>query len=60
MAQHGVVHLVGVGAGDPDGVEQVLHASGDGPEVQGHLVGHQGVGVVEQVDVPPAQRAVLL
>ena len=33
---------------------------GHGPEVQGHLVSHQGVCVVKQVDVTPGQGAVLL
>lgn len=32
----------------------------NGPEVQSHLVGHQGVSVVKQVDVPPGQWAVFL
>lgn len=32
----------------------------DGPEVQSHLVGHQCVSVVKQVDVTPSQWAVLL
>jgi len=53
-------HLIGVGAGHSDGVEQVLQAVGHGPEVEGHLVGHQRVCVVKQVDVPPGQGTVLL
>lgn len=53
-------HLVGVGARDADGVEQVFQAVWDGPEVQCHFSCHQRVGVVKQVDVAPGQRTVLL
>lgn len=53
-------HLVGVGASDADGVEQVFQAVRDRPQVQGHFSRHQRVGVVKHVDVAPGQRAVLL
>lgn len=53
-------HLVGVGARDADGVEQVFQAVWDGPEVERHFPCHQRVGVVKQVDVAPGQRTVLL
>lgn len=55
-----VVHLVGVGACDSDGVEQVLHAVRDRPQVERHLPCYQCVGVVKQVDVAPGERTVLL
>lgn len=32
----------------------------DRPEVQSHLVGHQSVSVVKQVDITPSQWTVLL
>lgn len=53
-------HLVGVGAGDADGVEQVFQAMRDRPQVESHFSCHQRVRVVKQVDVAPGQRTVLL
>ncbi|KAF3858726.1 hypothetical protein F7725_011927 [Dissostichus mawsoni] len=41
---------------DSDGVEQVLHAVGDRPQVERHLPCYQCVGVVKQVDVAPGER----
>lgn len=55
-----VQYLVGVGPGDPYGVEEVLQAMRNWPEVQSQLVRHKSVCVVKQVDVTPGQRTVLL
>lgn len=56
----GGVYLVGVGARDADGVEQVFQAVWDRPQVESHLACYQCVGVVKQVDVAPGERTVLL
>lgn len=54
------IYLIGVGPGDAYRVEQVFKAMRDRPEIQSHLVGHQSVCVIKQVDVPPGQGTMLL
>lgn len=46
-------HLVGVGTCDTDGVEQILQAMWDRPQIESHLSCYECVGVVKQVDVTP-------
>lgn len=53
-------HLVGVGACDTDGVEQILQAVWDRPQVESHLPRYQRVCVVKQVDVAPGQGTMFL
>lgn len=55
-----IIHLIGVGACDPDGIEKIFKAMRNRPQVECHLVCHQSVRVVKQVDVAPSQRTVLL
>lgn len=47
-------YLIRVGSSDSYGIEEVFKAMRDGPEVQSHLVGHQSVSVVKQVDITPS------
>lgn len=56
----GFEYLIWVGACDSYGVKEVFKAMRNRPEVQSHLVSHQIVGIVKQVDITPGQGTVLL
>lgn len=47
-------YLVWIGSCDSYWVEEVLKAMRDRPEVKSHLIGHQGVCVIKQVDITPS------
>lgn len=47
-------YLIRVGSSDAYGIEKVFKTMRDRPEVQSHLVSHQGVSVVKQVDITPS------
>lgn len=49
-----VQHLVGVGSGDSNGVEEVFKAMRDRPQIQSHFVGDKSVSVVKKVDITPS------
>lgn len=53
-------YLIWVGSSDSYWVEEVFKAMRDRPEVQSHLVGHESVSVVKQVDITPSKWTVLL
>lgn len=55
-----ISYLIGIGSSHPYGVKQIFKAVRYRPEVQSHLVGHQCVSVVKQVNVTPSQWTVFL
>lgn len=53
-------YLIRVRPSDSYRIEKIFKAMRDRPEVQSHLVGHQSVGIIKQVDISPGQWTVLL
>lgn len=47
-------YLIWIGSCHPDGVKKIFKTMRYRPEVESHLVGHQGVSVVKQVNITPS------